>query len=62
MDLQAVDSIRAAMDQGFDKQLKAFFERKTFTARVLAIMSGHVHTALASHNQSTGNIVMILDL
>ncbi|KAH9209267.1 ankyrin repeat-containing domain protein, partial [Leptodontidium sp. 2 PMI_412] len=43
----AIEKIKEAMDHKFDRHLQDFFDRKTFTARELAVINGHQATALA---------------
>ena len=52
---QAIDAIaaariKAAMQHRFDAALEQFFDRKTYSAKELAIMYGHADTAVAFHS------------
>jgi ankyrin repeat protein len=44
---QAIRKLKAAMGSRFNQQFANFFARKTFTARELAVIYGHVDTALS---------------
>ena len=60
VDPQAIQDIKRAIGNKFDKQFETFYERKTFTARELAIIYGHPNTALAFHSESEGDILHAL--
>ncbi|KAI4264305.1 MAG: hypothetical protein L6R42_000580 [Xanthoria sp. 1 TBL-2021] len=54
-DQQAIEKIKTSTQSRYDKQFETFLQRKTFTARELAVIYGHTNTLLAFQSHSRGN-------
>ncbi|KAL8672384.1 MAG: hypothetical protein Q9168_003157 [Polycauliona sp. 1 TL-2023] len=54
-DQDAIQKVRTATHGISDPQLEAFFQRKTYAARELAVIYGHIETALAFRYYSHGD-------
>ncbi|MCJ1265248.1 Ankyrin-1 [Lobaria immixta] len=59
-DPKAIGKIKNAIGNKFEKQFEAFLERKTFTARELAVIYGHADTMLALPIKPGGDILHAL--
>jgi len=55
-DLGAIRKIKASMGNRFDQRFASFFKEKKFTARELAIIYGHVDTALSFPSRRNDDI------
>ena len=55
MDQQAIEKIKAATKSKHDRQFETFLQRKTFTARELAVIYSHDSTVRAFQSHSEGN-------
>lgn len=59
-DQQAIEKIKTSTQSKSVKQFEAFLQRKTFTARELAVIFGHTHTLVAFQSHSEGNTLHAL--